>query len=475
MEEMYEKYGLIIHNIFEDTKHHIDRFIHPVTEQLFIYAEHYHQRERIAGVLYEKSGHNDAFVFRVQSLPELAREFPRHFNLIDFNRIQSRLSDRDREMYLRYPISQTIGRHADDKYLQLKGKEPGCYRGYRTCRTGAKREPHDCPECCKKSPLPAQCKHKDSYICTFDVNKDYSSILLHRHKDDRWIVPSMWDTWADFDERNETHAGIPYGFYLLKDGDYFGERIQIHHNDRLYSYYMVRKLLYWGYITFDDILQIQIVKVTLPGDYFKKWVETAFKILDAKDAKAMINIGIGCLSNMTIRKTHRQLTHDRDYAEGLCNFLQKHPDKYADATYSERYNSNAFYITCKVVSPNYNTCHPIWRQILEGNKVKMETEIPRVMDGNSLLLAYNTDSLTVLNPKMSAVRQAAEVTMRKDDFDTIGMLKLEEKIKIRGKPFGEKNQTLTEPLPSAKPEAPLPQDSEIQPLQPASRAAGRGQ
>jgi hypothetical protein len=94
----------------------------------------------------------------------------------------SNYSEEERQLDMNNPISQLIARDDDDKYLVLNGKKAGYHRGYRTSRLGIARQPTECPVCCGNQAVCKQavCSHKESYICTFDVNKCFSSILLHR-------------------------------------------------------------------------------------------------------------------------------------------------------------------------------------------------------------------------------------------------------------------------------------------------------
>ena len=85
--------------------------------------------------------------------------------------------------------------------------------------------------------------HKDIY--TFDANKHYSSVLKFRKHP--YIVGTMWDTWEEFKE--EVHGDIPYGEYLLRQGDYKCPRANIFFNHNLYSYTVIKELLHKNIIT----------------------------------------------------------------------------------------------------------------------------------------------------------------------------------------------------------------------------------
>ena len=47
----------------------------------------------------------------------------------------------------------------------------------------------------------------------------------------------------------------------------------------------------------------------------------------------------------------------------------------------------------------------------------------------SIIIAYNTDSFTIIHPRKEAIADALEITNHKDDFDHMGKLKIEDKIK----------------------------------------------
>jgi hypothetical protein len=89
--------------------------------------------------------------------------------------------------------------------------------------------------------------HKDIY--TFDANKHYSSVLKFRKNP--YIVATMWDTWEEFKE--ELHGEIPYGEYLLRQGDYKCTRTNLFFNHNLYSYTVIKELLHKKIIKQEDI------------------------------------------------------------------------------------------------------------------------------------------------------------------------------------------------------------------------------
>jgi hypothetical protein len=91
--------------------------IHPVTNQLYLFQESYHQRKEICDILHKYSK-NDAFRWKVQSILQLSSLVAEHLDLVDINVVKSELSKEDRDMYIHNPISQPIARYDDDAAMK---------------------------------------------------------------------------------------------------------------------------------------------------------------------------------------------------------------------------------------------------------------------------------------------------------------------------------------------------------------------
>ena len=108
-----QRYKVVVTD-FKDDEQEIIGFVHPISNQLYIYQKDYFNRLQIC----EKFG----FKWKCQSHLRLVNDIGISSGLMDTNSLKAKISERDREMYINYPISQVICRADDDKYLSLVGK-----------------------------------------------------------------------------------------------------------------------------------------------------------------------------------------------------------------------------------------------------------------------------------------------------------------------------------------------------------------
>jgi hypothetical protein len=176
-------------------------FIHPITNQLYLWQTAHHERKEMCDVLHKYS-HNDAFRWKVQSVMQLSLLVVEHLDLVDMKAVLSELSREDRDMYMKNSISQPVARDDDDVEMKKIYKNNSGY--------------------------------KDIY--TFDANKHYSSVLKFRKHP--YLVATMWDTWKEFDVG--LHGDIPYGERLLKRGHYRSSGTNLLFNHNIYTYTVIR-------------------------------------------------------------------------------------------------------------------------------------------------------------------------------------------------------------------------------------------
>lgn len=89
----------------------------------------------------------------------------------------------------------------------------------------------------------------------------------------------------------------------------------------------------------------------------------------------------------------------------------------------------------QTITPNYMTASPIWNQIIEDGKIRLNKhiEVALKQSPKGIILAVNTNSFTIKDMSEELIEQAQETTKNKNDYDMIGKLKLEDTVKIRGK------------------------------------------
>ena len=122
----------------------------------------------------------------------------------------------------------------------------------------------------------------------------------------------MWDTWEEYNE--ELHGSIPYGEYLLRQGNYKCSRTNLFFNHNLYSYTVIKGLLDKKIITKANITHIRKVKQLLPSTYFEDFIDKVYSILPPEYAKQLVNSFIGGLNMLTNKKAYDYFTDIDEYA-----------------------------------------------------------------------------------------------------------------------------------------------------------------
>ena len=156
----------------------------------------------------------------------------KHGGFVEISKITSKLSQLDWNLYNTHGRTQAIARHDNDIHLKYDNKEA-----------------------------------ETNSIYTIDINKCYINIGMN--KDDKWIVPSAFDTWTDFNFTEHHH--IPYGEYMLKNGFYGNMGTLISYDAGPHTNQVIQYLLNMKYITFDEIIRIKPVKQQIPHDTFRQF------------------------------------------------------------------------------------------------------------------------------------------------------------------------------------------------------------
>ena len=82
MSKVSEKYNVVITNIMDDKNGMPIGFLHPVTDQLYLYQEHDQERKEICDILHKYSS-NDAFRWKLQSILKLPQLGAEQLDLLD--------------------------------------------------------------------------------------------------------------------------------------------------------------------------------------------------------------------------------------------------------------------------------------------------------------------------------------------------------------------------------------------------------
>ena len=396
----------ITHYLCDDRSSKIIGFIDPITNRKFMRADaNYYKRKMMIDALFSKHQADD-LKWKNQSYCQIASLIAKHCGFVEMSKITSQLSELDWNLYNTHGRTQAIARNDNDNYLKYDNKEAGT-----------------------------------NSIYTIDINKCYINIGMN--KDDKWIVPSGFDTWTDFNFAEHHH--IPYGEYMLKNGFYGNPETLIMYDAGPHTNQVINHLLYMNYITFDDIIKIKPVKKQIPHDTFRHFFQYIFKFveelgLSITDAKLLAVQYIGGLHRMKYRKKSALVSNNQDYAVRMYNHYTE--NKFS-VQYIDHIQSDLIVLMIQEITPNLMTATPIWNQFIEGGKIELNKMAHYALTNSpkSIALAVNTDSMTIMNLNSEIVQQLEHDTKLKNEPQMLGKYKLESTIKIKG----QKMSLITDP------------------------------
>jgi hypothetical protein len=93
--------------------------------------------------------------------------------------------------------------------------------------------------------------------------------------------------------------------------------------------------------------------------------------------------------------------------------------------------------------PNYFTASGLWRQVIEYSHLILYYKMMDVASPNTRFIGLNSDAFVAVNPTLESVEEAIEINKIKKTVKGIGRLKLEDKIKVKGKRCSEVNNHIT--------------------------------
>jgi 5-methylcytosine-specific restriction endonuclease McrA len=134
-------------------------------------------------------------------------------------------------------------------------------------------------------------------ILGFDITKCRTETALRM--DSEWCVFSVFDDVQPFD--SEKHEKIPTGYYRVETDNYLPFK-----GPGWYSYPLVRKALEEEVIDLDDITHCVLPSLTLPANYYAKFIEYVRAHVNNKNlAKPIVNMFIGSLGHKVTK--HRKV------------------------------------------------------------------------------------------------------------------------------------------------------------------------
>jgi len=246
----------------------------------------------------------------------------------------------------------------------------------------------------------------------------------------------MFDTWRPF--LFSADSDIPPGEYELFDGTDGDEKTLVLFDKGPHTHTVIQYLLDIKQITFQDINRIKPVVHVLPADTFKALFEYFYEgmLLPKTAAKSLICTYIGQLSKLTFKQNYCLVSQDKTYCDMSYNEYTSHG---FNVQYINHIDCELIVLLIQKITPNLMTATPIWNQFIEGGKICLSKMAYSLIHNtpNAIVWAVNTDSVTVQNPNEAVLQEAREYPKYSSNghspLDSIGKLKIEDTIKIRGK------------------------------------------
>jgi hypothetical protein len=150
----------------------------------------------------------------------------------------------------------------------------------------------------------------------------------------------------------------------------------------------------------------------------------------------LVSTFIGQLSKLTFKQNYCLVSQDKTYCDMSYNLYTEHG---FNIQYINHIDCDLIVLLIQKITPNLMTATPIWNQFIEGGKICLSKMSYSLIHNtpNAIVWAVNTDSVTAQNPNESVLQEAREYPKYSSSghspLDSIGKLKIEDTIKIRGK------------------------------------------
>ena len=145
----------------------------------------------------------------------------------------------------------------------------------------------------------------------------------------------------------------------------------------------------------------------------------------------LVSTYFGQLNKLTFKKNNCLISRDDDYCQSMYNLYSQHG---FNVQYINHIDHDMIVLLIQKNTPNYMTATPIWNQIIEDGKIRLNKHIDMTsrQSPKGIMLAVNTDSFTIKDMNEKLIEQATETTKHKNEQNMIGKLKLEDTMKIKG-------------------------------------------
>jgi hypothetical protein len=226
-------------------------------------------------------------------------------------------------------------------------------------------------------------KNEPDQLFTLDIRLCRTNIL----REGEYAYPVF--TVMDKIEVYKNHTGA--GIYFIKTKNYFPMR-----GDGWYYYNMVDYALKNNIIQPEDIQYVVKSSLSIPANYYNKWIEHAEKVLDKSDFKLAINSMIGSFNfNHQKHENWSSVCITKTSPEAMKQFI-KNTAHFIDVLTID--DKDYFHVFKKHDSQKLETKSNIYNQIVQQENIELHklSQIIKSKDGRVLDLM--TDAITCTFP-----------------------------------------------------------------------------
>ena len=240
-----------------------------------------------------------------------------------------------------------------------------------------------------------------------DINKCRKNIVTYSKYN--YCVFSVLDNVKPFDIDNEETKKIPTGYYYVESDRLFPLK-----GNGWYSNPMIKYCLKKGIITREQIKYVIIPSITLPADYYNKFINHVYEKegLQETDKKIAINSFIGALGS----KMHKEVTSNLTSSLNEASYCYFKNNGCFIANHGTENGEEKFYEMIKAKEAWMDDNHvPIFNQILDMEAIELyEISLKLKKMGGQILYA-NTDNVVAgFDPKLTSYEKLEKCSYLKE-------------------------------------------------------------
>ena len=254
---------------------------------------------------------------------------------------------------------------------------------------------------------------------SFDICRDYTSILIENTVD--YNIFSAFDEVTVFNEQDS----VTQGEYYI-DVDFCMANGTAKFSKGWYPTVLINYALENSYIAKSNIKYCVRASMYIKHDAFSKFAKDILTMFpDQEGSKPLVNCFIGQLNQQYVTKSKGCVTDDYNVAMGVL--LNESEKKQSPKVYQVK---DLYFIRSEYKEKKVSGNVPIYRHIIASSYIKIDKLYHHVCKKDTLVIAYNTDSIKVINPKQFTlkdepyagdIRREYEINIKGTFFDDLEM------------------------------------------------------